>query len=176
MGYRYALLNATLPSQAVNGQVVTFNLTFINSGFAATFSLRPVHLIAVKADVTCTAELPTDVADPRFWLPQANATGGGPTYAVSAAVQTAGVETMPEGVYSLFLHLPDSSASLRHRADYAIRLANSAMFNQTTGWNALQGVMAVKAARTADATPTSDSYDAVFECESTSPLAGVSTL
>ena len=61
LGYRYALVNATLPSSGSGGAVVAFSLALANAGFAAAYSPRPVHLVAVANAsgganaTTCTA-------------------------------------------------------------------------------------------------------------------------
>ena len=159
LGYRYSLVNATLPTSAVGGGVATFNLTVLSSGFAAAFSARPVHLVAQMGSTTCTAVLPTRVADPRFWLP-VNGNVSGATYVIDAAVQLPAATSMPAGSYALFLHMPDRNLSLSSRPEYAIQLANTAMFSATTGRNALNAAMTVTSGPACPGCP----YDAVFHC------------
>ena len=44
------------------------------------------------------------------------------------------------GNYDLFLNLPDGSASLKDRADYSIRLANTGLWDAATGYNRLGSI------------------------------------
>jgi len=44
---------------------------------------------------------------------------------------------MAKGKYDMFLYLPDSSASLAARPEYAIRLANANCWEARTGYNNL---------------------------------------
>ncbi|HEY6906246.1 MAG TPA: T9SS type A sorting domain-containing protein, partial [Ignavibacteriaceae bacterium] len=69
----------------------------------------------------------TDV-DPRFWT-------AGDTISVSI---TAGIPAdMEEGLYSAFIFLADPEPRIHDRADYAIRLANNNLWEDSTGYNYL---------------------------------------
>jgi len=46
-------------------------------------------------------------------------------------------ETLSIGKYKLFLNLPDSYVSIRHRPEYSIRLANNGLWEEKTGFNNL---------------------------------------
>ena len=167
LGYRFSLLNASLPLSAANTDVVAFNLTVINTGFAAAFSPRPLHLIAASDSLICTATLPSAVADPRFWLPSSAS-----VYSVNAAVLLPSSAVMPAAVYSLYLHLPDTGVLLRNRPEFSIQLANEGVWEAGRGWNALGGQMAVKAA---SPVCIGCAYDAAFSCTNAAEKSTVAT-
>ncbi|GAA4445509.1 DUF4832 domain-containing protein [Phytohabitans houttuyneae] len=66
-------------------------------------------------------------ADPRRWA-------AGTTTTVSQSVSLSGV---PAGSYRLLLNLPDPRAGLATRPEYAIRLANTGVWEPATGFNDL---------------------------------------
>lgn len=134
LGYRFELINATFPnSVAQNG---TFNFTFQvrNVGFAAPIHQRKVALV-LKNTITNTAytiELPNQ--DPRYWF----ANG---TYTSTETIALP--NTIPCGNYQLFLYLPDPEPTLSNNPYYAIRMANLNMWENTSGYNNLQHILAI---------------------------------
>ncbi len=123
LGYRLELQTAEFPAQAAPGQRFRFSAELINRGFAALHNPRPVVLVLVGPD-NDVLEQAIETADPRTWQPYAP---GDPEF--RPLVHTLAVEmelpaALPPGWYRVGLWFPDASPSLRHNADYAIRLAN----------------------------------------------------
>ena len=52
--------------------------------------------------------------------------------------------TLPTGSYALLLNLPDPAASLNTRPEYAIQLANTNVWEATTGFNDLRWTVTVQ--------------------------------
>jgi hypothetical protein len=45
--------------------------------------------------------------------------------------------SIPQGVYAVYLNLPDPATSIRDRPEYSIRLANKDVWEEATGYNSL---------------------------------------
>jgi uncharacterized protein YjbI with pentapeptide repeats len=132
LGYRFALVQRTFPDQARLGDSFQFSLQLENQGFAAPFNPRAVELILRGTDGTIyTFELPDD---PRFWLP-------GEPVTISNTLSMP--LSLPAGDYELLLNLPDPEPALRHRPEYAIRLADGGDWEEATGYNRLNHTLVV---------------------------------
>lgn len=127
LGYRFELLQATI-SDSIK-PTCTFNLNFIitNKGFASPFNPRNLEIILRNNLTNQKYRLISDV-DPRFWMAGdtifVNVTGGIP-------------QIMGEGEYSAYLFLADPEYRLHDNPDYAIRLANGNVWEDSTGYNSL---------------------------------------
>ena len=51
---------------------------------------------------------------------------------------------MPKGAYDLFLSLPDAASTLAGRPEYAIRLANTNIWEPATGYNNLNATVTIQ--------------------------------
>lgn len=127
LGYRFELLSADLPATITNDSAEPFSITLRNVGFAAPFNERPVHLLILSGSEV-VAEIPITDADPRRWLP-------GVEHAIQGTFSVSGV--VAPATLSAALWLPDPSATIRSRPDYAIRFANENVWQPTTGYNVL---------------------------------------
>lgn len=124
LGYRLFIDSADLPSAVKPGGSFTLTLRLKNLGFAAPFNARPVFLVLRGNGTVSRAQLRR--ADPRRWL-------GDNTLQARVRLPS---QTSP-GSYALWLWLPDAAESLRMRSDYALRLANDDVWDETTGENLL---------------------------------------
>jgi hypothetical protein len=126
LGYRFQLVSATLPEQADTGGEMPIQISIVNKGFAPMYNYRPVYL--VLKNETNSYSLPLD-ADPRQWTAEAG------TITISETLPLP--ETIAEGSYQLYLHLPDAYASLASDPRYAVRFANQGVWEAATGMNDL---------------------------------------
>jgi hypothetical protein len=127
LGYRLELLQATI-SDSIK-PTGTFNLDFqiSNRGFASAFNPRNLEIILRNILTNQRYRLITEI-DPRFW------TAGDTSY-VSI---TAGIPAiMPEGDYTSYIFLADPEYRIHDNPDYAIRLANNNLWEDSTGYNSL---------------------------------------
>ena len=127
LGYRLELQQAII-SDSIKPSG-TFNLDFqiANYGFASPFNPRNLEIILRNTENDQRYRLITE-SDPRFW------TAGDTSYVNI----TAGIPAdMPEGSYSAFLFLADPENRLHDNPDYAIRLANQDLWEDSTGYNSL---------------------------------------
>lgn len=139
LGYRLALIDGTFGGSARPGGEVSITLRVRNDGYAAPFNPRGVELIArhQTSGARIVAKL---AADPRQFAP-------GTTQTLSARICVpAGT---PTGTYALSLALPDPEPTLHDRPEYAIRLANTGLWNATTGENSLKQNLVVSASSSA---------------------------
>jgi Domain of unknown function (DUF4832)/Domain of unknown function (DUF4874) len=124
LGYRLSLLKATLPVAVNAGQPVTVKLQIRNSGFGKVYNKRPLDLVFVGADQVLTVRLTPDA---RSKLPLAGQT-------VESEWTVAAPSGLKAGqIYHLHLRLPDPSIRLEADTRYAMRLANSNMWDPVTG-------------------------------------------
>lgn len=142
MGYRYQLVNATLPEEAKAGDEVAIALNIKNVGYAPLYNERPAYLVLKNDDATYPIELE---ADPRTWLPNGVVS--------SVEEQISLPQDIPAGTYQLYLHLPDAYESLAEDPRYAVRFANANVWDAETGMNSLNASLTIKGAVTPDPDP-----------------------
>ena len=127
MGYRFELTSGLFPATAKRGGALALNLTLKNVGLAAPFNARGVELVFRNSSTGAIYRTPISV-DPRLWL-------AGSTVTLKQTV------TVPAGItagsYSLLLNLPAPESSIANLPAYSIRLANSGVWEPTTGFNKL---------------------------------------
>lgn len=134
LGYRFVLRDAVFPVAPVSaGMQLAFTLQLENVGYASPYNARPIQLI--MRDKSNKKEFVFDIdTDVRNWY-----TG---SVTVNAKIITD--HNMPAGEYELYLYMPDSYTSLARRPEYAIRLANENMWEETTGYNNLNKIVTIK--------------------------------
>ncbi|HMI90887.1 MAG TPA: DUF4832 domain-containing protein, partial [Polyangiales bacterium] len=131
LGYRFALLRHEAPQTMRAGATLSVALRLVNDGYARMYNPRPVELV-LAGPVRRVLEVE---ADPRSWAP------GEPADVCLAAVLP---PDLPAGSYQLGVRLPDAAESLRANPDYAVRFANPASWDATTGTNLLDLHVAVE--------------------------------
>ncbi len=133
LGYRFILVDATLPDSLKPGAEFSMSFDVYNHGFANPYNPRLLEIILRNTTEHSTYRLVTSV-DPRFWQPEdtvsVHITGGLPA-------------DLPQGTYQILLHLADPIPRLRYRPEYAIQLANQDIWEAQTGFNDLQHLLTV---------------------------------
>ncbi len=123
LGYRLELQEATFTRQLRAGAKLSAEIGLVNRGFSTLFHSRPAVFVLIDGDGQLT-ELPQAGVDVRRWFPH---NPNDPQHR-SLTHKFQYVARLPvslrPGPYSLGLWMPDPSAKLRKRADYAIRFAN----------------------------------------------------
>jgi hypothetical protein len=141
LGYRLALLSGTFEAGARPGGELRVVLDLRNDGYAAPFNPRNVELVA-RHQTSGARLIAKLAADPRRFTP-------GATQRIDARICVP-VGT-PEGTYSLSLALPDPEPALHDRPEYSIRLANSGLWDATSGANNLKSNITISAATSSPA-------------------------
>jgi Domain of unknown function (DUF4832)/Domain of unknown function (DUF4874)/Bacterial Ig domain len=131
LGYRFFLSQAKMPQTIAPGATLSVALTMSNEGFARPYNPRGLELVLRNRSnnqVTRLAINPGE--DVRAYLP-------GPDETKTLTLNAVVPGNLTSGSYDIFLNLPDGAASLNSRADYSVRLANTDMWDSTTGFNKL---------------------------------------
>ncbi|MHB2147947.1 DUF4832 domain-containing protein [Calditrichota bacterium LG25] len=127
LGYRFRLLQAAITDSARPGGAIDVQFSLVNRGFASLYNPRNLELVLRERTTNKKYRLLTP-EDPRYWF-------SGDT--VQVAVQGGLPADMPAGEYEIFIHLADPAPALHDRPEYAIRLANAHIWEDSTGYNAL---------------------------------------
>ncbi|RYY60386.1 MAG: DUF4832 domain-containing protein [Chitinophagaceae bacterium] len=132
LGYRFVLLDASIPDAAVRGSKLELNLHLRNNGYASPYNKRPAQLLLrnTKDGSVRTIVLKTDV---RRWL----------TGEILVKENIVIPRDLAAGEYELLLNLPDAYASLAGKPEYSIRLANEDIWENATGYNKLNHTIKV---------------------------------
>ena len=149
MGYRFQLTSASFDETAVAGSPMNVQLNIENVGYAPLYNERYAYIVLKNS--TNTYSIPLS-SDPRTWAPN-NATTAINEYITLPA-------TMAAGTYDLYLYLPDASASIAANPKYAVRFANTNMWEASTGYNILNKAVVVTAAACAGPNGSASTYTA----------------
>ncbi|WNG15056.1 DUF4832 domain-containing protein [Cystobacter fuscus] len=134
LGYRFALVSATLPATATRGAAMSLDIQIKNEGWAAPYNPRSVELVLRNTSSGAVYRVPFSV-DPRRWL-AGTTTSIGPSVTIPTSV--------PAGSYAVLLNLPDPASSLNTRPEYSIQLANQNVWEASTGFNNLNRTVTVQ--------------------------------
>jgi hypothetical protein len=126
LGYRLRLIDATFRMSAKAGENFTIAANLINDGYASIIKKRPIYLVFDNGTDRYNIEL-TGI-DVRTWI-------SGPAVISHQTVKLP--PNMKPGKYQLALWLPDGSANLQSRAEYAVRFANKEVWDAGKGYNLL---------------------------------------
>lgn len=125
MGYRFVLTEGSFPTEAVQGDKMTITLKINNTGYAPLYNERHAYIVLKGANHTYRMQLQSD---PRTWQPAQTT-----TISESLLLPT----DIEAGTYSLYLYLPDADSKIAANPAYAVRFANSDVWEATTGYNNL---------------------------------------
>lgn len=135
LGYRLALVDSSVQGSTRPGGEIALSLNLRNDGYAPPYNPRNVEITARASNGTVlVAKL---AADPRRFVP-----GAVPRIDARLCVPAG----TPEGTYSLSLSLPDPEPTLHDRPEYAVRLANTGLWDAASGGNSLKQTLTVSAA------------------------------
>ena len=133
LGYRFVLKEFVYPKEITAGSSMAFTLTVNNIGYASPFNERPVKLI-LKNKISGQEVQYTLSTDIRKWFSG--------TIKIETAIATGA--SLTAGVYDMYLYMPDKYSSIAAKPEYAIRLANTDLWDAVTGYNKLQATVTVK--------------------------------
>ncbi|WP_246841506.1 DUF4832 domain-containing protein [Chroococcidiopsis sp. TS-821] len=139
LGYRFRLLNSTVPKTVKPGSTFSMKFTVVNDGWASPYNPRRLEVVLRHSETGQEYFLP--VAEPiRRWFP-----------GVTTVVNVEGnlPSNIAAGEYQVLLNLPDPHSKLRNRPEYSIRLANKYVWEPSTGYNSLLQSVRIDPAATA---------------------------
>ena len=110
------------PGEALSARIILKNL-----GYASLYNPRLVELVLKNTQNNEIYKVRLDI-EPRLWKPLVE-------NAIEAVVGIP--QELPLGEYKLYLNLPDPEETLYANPDYSIRIANTDMWEESTGYNYL---------------------------------------
>ncbi len=134
LGYRLRLVSAAVPDTLTVGGRLQMSFVVINDGYAAPINWRPTQIV-LRNRTSKTNYSVSVSTDTRRW-----ALGQNTTVNVDSALPSG----LPAGTYDLYLNMPDAASGLSKRPEFSVRLANSSVWESTTGYNSLQASTIVK--------------------------------
>ncbi|MCB9075913.1 MAG: DUF4832 domain-containing protein [Chitinophagales bacterium] len=129
LGYRFVLLNGEITNAVKPGGEFNINLTIANRGYASPFNPRNLEFVLRNKETKKKYRLVTN-EDPRLWF-----SGDSVNIEITGGI----LENMQEGNYELLLHLADPEIKLHDRPEYSIQLANENVWEDSTGYNLING-------------------------------------
>lgn len=136
LGYRFRLIEASIPRFGRAGERVDMTITLQNDGFASPYNPRHFEVILRDSDGD-TYRFPIhDQHDPRRWSPDWGA--------FDLPITITLPHHMPNGDYDVLLNLPDPAPRLYDNPDYSIRFANADVWETTTGFNRLLATITIE--------------------------------
>ncbi|MEH3104687.1 MAG: DUF4832 domain-containing protein [Sphingomonas phyllosphaerae] len=139
LGYRFALIDASLAPQGKAGRTWRATVTVRNHGWARLTNARPLEIVLIGGDRGTVRRIPVAAVDPRTWLP-------GETTIVDLTTRLP--DDLANGRYDVALALPDGAPTLRNDPRYAIRFANADRPGSEQGWDAGAGIFRLGASVT----------------------------
>jgi Domain of unknown function (DUF4832)/Domain of unknown function (DUF4874) len=133
LGYRFVLRQAEIQDSAKIGEGLRVSITLANEGWGKAFNPRGLELILRGVNGGTRYVLPLEY-DPRRW-----GAGDSVRFEVTGGIPPG----MLAGRYKVFLNLPDPMPRLRNRPEYSIRLANTGLWEDSTGMNDLMHTVTV---------------------------------
>jgi len=133
LGYRLALATSSVKKEAALNGTLEFNALINNSGFAPVYNPKNAYLIlrSTSSGTVYKKKLSFDV---RKVVPKVS-------FEIKESVS---LSEIPAGTYELLLKIEDSSTKLSERPEYAIRLANTGLWEAATGFNKLSQTVIIK--------------------------------
>lgn len=125
LGYRYRLTQVTMPTSLTPGTGFTMNLKLTNDGWASAFNPRPVRVVLRRQSDQTLFVINTNL-DPRRWYAGVNQ---------DLNLTLTAPSGLTSGSYDVLLWFPDGSATLENNPLFAIRLANTGVWESATGMN-----------------------------------------
>lgn len=133
LGYRLSLLQGIYSKNTpINGNLL-LSIQLKNTGYAAPYNPRKAEII-LRNTINGSLYKFNLNTDPRRWTPSLIIT-------INQNINLIGV---PSGSYSLLLNLPDPTSTLYNRPEYSIRLANTNLWEATTGFNKLNHILTIQ--------------------------------
>lgn len=131
MGYRFVLTDGTYPTQATAGKNMHISLKINNTGYAPLYNERHAYIVLKNDTKTYSVQL---LSDPRSWRPDQ-------TTAITEDLSLPA--DMVAGTYDLYLHLPDADSRIADNPAYAVRMANTDIWDPATGYNSLNAQITI---------------------------------
>ena len=132
MGYRYQLVSGSFSDKGAAGGHLWLDMRLKNVGYAPLYNERPAYIVLKNGNKVYPLKLDSD---PRTWLPNGVETTISERLSIPSNVEN--------GTYQLYLYLPDKYASIASNPAYAVRFANTGVWESSTGMNKLNATITI---------------------------------
>ena len=133
LGYRFVLEKTSVSKTIHPGKNFKLEADLRNDGYASPYNGRPVELIMKSETTGSIFSIALDTKIQKWFNGKIH---------ISEKLQLPA--NVPPGTYHLFLNLPDAYESLAKNPAYSIRLANTDVWQSSSGYNDLRLVVAVR--------------------------------
>ncbi len=134
LGYRFVMQNASINTNLLKGGALHLKLVFRNDGFGNLVNARKVEVVLSNGQQTYTAQVDDD---PRYWFRENGVMTKDFYFSIPSGIGG--------GLWSIYLNLPNGSASLAANPLYSVRFANTGMWVQEKGYNLIKGGLLIAA-------------------------------
>jgi hypothetical protein len=141
LGYRFRMTKASLQKDARPGSLLKLNVSLVNDGWANPYNKRSVEVVLRNSTTGKLLTVPVDT-DPRRWVMDDT---------IKLSLEAGLPANITSGNYEVFLNFPDPDVRLKNNPSYSIRLANTDVWESTTGFNKLNHLLVVSSASFAPA-------------------------
>lgn len=131
LGYRFVVISGKFTNDAGAGDAFDVSLKIKNVGWASPVNPRNVEVVFVSKTNSDQRYKVAVNTDPRLWYPKE---------IQELKVRFGIPSNISHGEYDIFLNLPDPKSTLSGKNEFSIQLANTNMWNETTGYNKLHTV------------------------------------
>lgn len=135
LGYRLNL--AAKPVLSTKGELLTYDISLTNTGFAAPMNPRPVYLVFIDANNRVARELELKHVNPRQWQPF---DADEKSYKLLTHTMSGSISTGLSGKFRVGIWMPDAEELLRHNNVYDIKWPENKFL---THWVDAEGKYAV---------------------------------
>ena len=133
LGYRLSLVSSSIKNNIAVNDAIDVSIIIKNGGFAPVYNMKNAFLI-FKSTANGTIYKKKLNFDVRLVTPNLN-------YELKESVSSSNI---PAGTYDLLLKIEDQSSKLSDKPEYSIRLANTAVWEENTGFNKLSQTVTIK--------------------------------
>ena len=129
LGYRIKMINAQFVDGVRPGNAFWGTINLANIGWGKIYNFRGCELV-FRNTVTKSQFTVKLTNDPRRWCMKEDTV-------VAVNISALIPSSTPSGSYSVYLNLPDTASRLYGKSAYSIRLANTGVWEDATGYNSL---------------------------------------
>lgn len=128
LGYRFVVKEIKHPEKVTLSKDFTLNVSIKNEGFAAPYNPREAYILFRENDSSEVAYSHKIQSNPQYWF-------GGAVIDINEVINLP--KTLTAESYSVILWMPDIDSSIKEKSEFAIRLANKNVWEESTGYNIL---------------------------------------
>ncbi len=132
MSYKFLLDSMRVSSSVNAGGVMRIILNIKNNGFGGLINERNLEVVLSNGSTTYTVKINEDL---RKWYRENGVMTKDLYFSIPSNIKT--------GAWNIYLNFPDKSETLKSNSRYSIRLANTGVWNATSGYNLIKSGLVI---------------------------------